>query len=182
MALLLAYSPFIVQTAINLGQQPGQVTYFSTVFKLAHMGLPILVHFGKGFYKNSSVDLSVDQLLFGKRDMKYLSRFFSLILLVSSTAHLVVASKLVFQLTPDASRSVVGFAFELVQVGCLTLNVIVWCLFVVWDMRRVNLTEVSLSMAFFGACIDSLLLGPAAVLAILWRWREHALENGRKRK
>lgn len=51
----------------------------------------------------------------------------------------------------------------------------------IWDMRRVNLTTKSPLSMFFCGSIGFILVSPAAVLAALWRWREHGLENGRKR-
>lgn len=181
--LVIAYTPLMIQLATKIGQQQEQEAYIAPwALSLAHLSLPILLHIGKRFYKSASDQLSVGQLLFEARDMKHLSSFLTLILFFASSSHLILVCKYLGNLNFELSNLTGTPSFECVQFGCLALTVVTWCLFVVWDMRRVNLTKASMPVILLGLMVGSVFLGPAAVLAGLWRWREQALENGRQRR
>lgn len=148
---------------------------------VVHISLPTLLFLGKRLYSCSSAGKSPFLPLFANMDLKPLSRLFATIFLFSSAAHLHFIANILNQSASDSPSPRITLTRELIQLGCLTLTVIAWCSFMVWDMRRVNLTQTSPILAFFGATVSSILLGPAAVLAALWRWREPVLERGRKR-
>lgn len=184
LTLLAAYIPIIAQGATMLGQKTGETVpvHAGWILPAAHASIPLLLHAGKRFYQNGAPQLSVGQLLFGTRDLKYVSRFFGIMFLISSTAHLLLVSMILPELGSDTRSFMIAPSLGLMQIGCLALTVMIWCTFVVWDMRRVNLTQASLSLTLLGTLIGSLILGPAAVLAGFWKWRETVLEKGRQRK
>lgn len=171
--LLFAYLATLIQSKIWPGD--GE-----TFLLLTHTSLSTLLYFGKRLYSSPSAGKSTFQLLFANMDLKHLSRLFTAIFLFSSAAHLHCLAGILNHSGSDSLPSGFGLTREWIQLGCLTLAVIAWCSFVVWDMRRVNLTQISQSLAFLGAVAGSILLGPAAVLAALWKWRESALERGRQ--
>ena len=151
------------------------------VMPLVHVSLPILLYAGKKLYPGLLSGPPSFQLLFGTGDMRYLSRLFAMLCLCTSTAHLVFVSKM-WELFGSSPLNLEMFLTPgWLQLGCLTLTVIVWCSFVAWDMRRVNLTQASPVLALLGAVIGCIFLGPAAVLAALWKWREPVLERGRQK-
>jgi hypothetical protein len=113
--------------------------------------------------------------------MKYLSQFFSMILALTSISHLVFFTRLVLYSVSTAFMAVTAPSLDVVQLASLTISVVTWCCFMVWDMRRVNLTTKSPLVMLFYSFITCVVVGPGAVLAALWRWRERELENGRKR-
>lgn len=182
--LVTAYTPIILWSATVLGRSPGETTtvHARLAIQLVHVSLPLLFHLGKCFYQSGAPQLSPVQILFGARDLKYVSRFFGIMFLVSSTAHLVLLSMVLPELSSGSRSLMIAPSVELVQIGCLGLVITVWCTFTVWDMHRVNLTEATLPVTLFSALVGTVILGPAAVLAGLWRWREYVLEKGRQRK
>jgi hypothetical protein len=149
---------------------------------MVHIVLPITLHIGKLFYQTGTTKLTVGQLLYSTRDMKYLSRFFGMILVLSSTAHLVLIRRLISYADFTTLKAVPAPSLELVQLVSLAASIVAWCCFTIWDMRRVNLTTNSPLVMLFGSFIACILLGPGAVLAALWRWRDRELEQGRKRE
>lgn len=147
---------------------------------LAYISLPILVKFGERLNAKVSIHLPVGELLFGTRDMKHLSRFFTFLFIFTSTAHLICVSKLLFEVYDDIGEQSSTSHSDWTRLGSLSIAVVSWCSFVVWDMRRVNLCKLSMPVAIICFMIGCVVLGPGAVLAILWRWRDQALENGRR--
>jgi uncharacterized membrane protein YqjE len=113
--------------------------------------------------------------------MKYLTPFFGMILVLATTAHLVLFSRLIYHSKSAPFKVMTAPSSELVQLASLIISVLAWCCFMIWDMRRVNLTTRSPFAMFFYGSIGCIFIGPAAVLAGLWQWRERELENGRKR-
>ncbi|KAJ5377440.1 uncharacterized protein N7496_004849 [Penicillium cataractarum] len=178
---LLTYTPCIFKILVpsswsgrgglpNSGWSPSMV----------YIALPIILHIGKLFYQTGATKLTVGQLLYSTRDMKYLSRFFGIILVLSSTAHLVLVGRLISYSDSTAFKAMTVPSVELVQLVSLAISVVAWCCFMIWDMGRVNLTTKSPLVMLFGSFIACILVGPGAVLAALWRWRECELEHGKK--
>jgi hypothetical protein len=148
---------------------------------LRHIALPITLHIGKLFYRTGTTKLTVGQLLYSTRDVKYLARFFGMLLVLATTAHWVLFIRLIYHSGPAAFKVMTAPSSELVQLASLIVSVLAWCCFTIWDMRRVNLTTRSPLVMFFCGSIGCIFIGPAAVLAGLWQWRERELENGRTR-
>lgn len=149
---------------------------------VSHLGFLFVLRCGAWGNKRLSEGLTMSQLQFEARDMKGLSRFYGLVFFVTSVSHVVLIGEslwgrpLIDLWAPDLLLS-----FQSTKMVSFTLSIAVWCLFTVWDMRRVNLTQISLAYAMFIAVTGSIFIGPAAVLAGLWWWREGVLENGRQR-
>lgn len=179
LALLVAHILIIAQGTIILRNLPEEAASIHSrwIMPTAHASLPLLVYVGKRLYQNGAPKLSVSQLLFGTRDLKYIKHFFSIMFLVSSTTHLLFVSMIL----PVFSFSM-ALSPGLIQIGRLSLVIVVWCTFVAWDMRRMNLIQVPLPFILLGILIDSFALGPAAALASFWKWRESVWEKGRQRK
>lgn len=184
LGIFAIYIPSTACFATILGHNPGETRPFRVeqVIPVVYASFPVLLHFGKHFFQAGAKELSFGQMLFGARDLKYISRFFSIIFLVSSTSHMVLVSRFSPEIVSDIRTLTTTPSAQLVQVGCLALVVVVWCTFTIWDMRRVNLTKISPLIMFFGALLGSFIIGPAAVLSGLWKWREGVLEMGRQRQ
>ncbi|KAJ5119894.1 hypothetical protein N7448_010563 [Penicillium atrosanguineum] len=184
LGILAMYIPIMACGATILGQNPGETgpMCVERVIPVVHASLPLLLRLGKHFFQTDTEELSVGQLLFGARDLKYISRFFNIIIVVSSTSHVVLVSRLFPEAVSDIRSLTITPSVQLLQVGCLALVVVVWCTFTIWDMRRVNLTKISPLVTFFCALLGTFIFGPAAVLSGLWKWREGVLEMGRQRK
>lgn len=180
-ALLITYTPRIFKIlAPSSWSGRGGVPNSGWSPSMVHVALPIILHIGKLFYKTGATKLTIGQLLYSTRDMKYISRFFGMILVLTSTAHLVLVSRLISSSDFTAFKAMTGPSLELVQLVSLTASVVAWCCFMIWDMRRVNLTTNSPLVMLFGSFIACILVGPAGVLAALWRWRERELEHGKR--
>ncbi|KAJ5111143.1 hypothetical protein N7532_001678 [Penicillium argentinense] len=180
-SLFIAYIPAALRVLPSLTQGERPDLSSNRILLASHLALPVLLHLGKRILGASSVKLSVGQRLFSSHDLKYLTRFYTLLFFLMSTAHLVLVSLAVPQVISDISALQIIGSWELTQFACLALAIVAWCLFAVWEMRRVDLTEVSLLTTFVVSTLSSILIGPAAVLFALWGWREHVLEIGRQR-
>jgi len=62
-----------------------------------------------------------------------------------------------------------------VDYWIIFLASLVWACLAVWDMRRVGKTNVSLVTSGALIVIGTILVGPAAVLAGVWYWRENLM-------
>lgn len=180
-AVLIAYAPLTMRAARTLLVKPdGDFLSAGWDTNLAHLSFPFLVQGGKEFLASASEGLKLTQLQFETRDMNDLSRFYNVLFLFTSAAHLVLLS----QFIPNFVTIVIAdltfnLSSEWVEIGSLTLAIVAWSLFTAWDMKRVNLTQISLPVVFLGSLVGSVLLGPATVLVGLWWWREYPLERGR---
>lgn len=146
----------------------------------AHLIMPLVLRLGRWVHEKNQPGIPPVELVCGSQDIAYLSRFFTLLLYLASAAHLAFASSLwsLFKagefwnlLNPTAA-----------EAGCLGLAILAWCYFVLWDLHRVNIMETPLPTALILVLLGSVLLGPSATLAALWRWREGTMEACRKRK
>lgn len=196
-AFLVAYAPLAIIIATSLsGNFKASPSLLVWAPFISHISLPFLVKYGAKFFKSASEGLHIYQLQYVTRDMKYLSRYYGLVFFLTSTAHAALLSHWLLPHCSTFSFDVAALtsanwdriwepvfktSSELVQIGSLAVMIIAWTAFTVWDMHRVNLTHLHWFLAFVLATIVSVFLGPAAVLAALWWWRETSLENGRKR-
>ncbi|KAJ5116194.1 hypothetical protein N7456_000542 [Penicillium angulare] len=174
-----SFFPFIVQLmGVKLIPEGGHINDASEwVLTAARFGLLIGIYGFRSFYKGTVKGLDVVQLHFQTRDLKSLRRFFGLSFFFSGIVHILLLRKfLTTQVLADMST------VELFQIVSLGTSIIFWCIFTVWDMRRVDLTNVSLLVTLLCAVTGSIVVGPAAVLAALWWWREAPLESGRHKK
>lgn len=55
------------------------------------------------------------------------------------------------------------------------LATLIWAYLAIWDLKRGRKTDVSLITAFLMIVIGSVVVGPAAVLAGVWYWRENVM-------
>ncbi|KAJ6157499.1 hypothetical protein N7470_005091 [Penicillium chermesinum] len=180
-ALLVSYGPLMARALWTLLTKPeGDGISNGWDTNLSHLSFPFLVN-GIGDMMMGD-PLKISQLQFDFRDMDCLSQFYNVLFLAASAGHVMLISQFIPYITtvPIADLSL-SLCAEWVEIGCLTLAVVAWSLFTVWDMQRVNLTQVSLLKAFLGAVVGSVLIGPAAVLTGLWWWRKYPLERGRNK-
>lgn len=181
MALLVAYTPSVLKFWHSSMSAPKAFVASGWNPYLMHIALPVTLHIGKLFYDKGASKLTVGQLLYSTRDLKYLTRFFGILLVLATIAHWMLLSRLISYSGSTAFETVARPSTELVQLASLAISVLTWCCFMTWDMRRVNLTTRSPLAMFFCSSIGCIIFGPAAVLTALWQWREIKLENGRKR-
>lgn len=180
--LLVAYIPVLRKFMPLINQKETQSSIHNDwAILISHIGLPILLQIGSRIFKNPSAKLSVSQVHFQSRDLKYLTRFYGCLALLAATAHAIFMSQVFPRSIADFSFLRLTTSWELVRLGCLSFVIMGWCLFTVWDMRRVSLTRTSLVGGFVIITTVVFLVGPAALLAGFWGWREHSLERGRRK-
>lgn len=68
------------------------------------------------------------------------------------------------------------------QLALTGIAIILWLLFTVWDLRRVNATDVSWTRTVLYITLGAVLFGPASCLAATWCWKEVTLERSRTRE
>lgn len=178
--VVLAYIPL----AYALNTHPQATNNLQSILiealPLTHLGLPIIVYIAKSLYGMASQELSLIEYLYGTKDMKGLARFYGLIILISSTAHAVFLTRIIYQTEYLSFTSIMSQAWpSLLKMISVTMAIVVWCAFTAWDLRRVNLTKISPIVVLILSIVGSVILGPGSVLAALWMWREQALQHGR---
>lgn len=183
MALSVAYIVPTIQAMANMSipsalssRVPGTL-----LLSFAHVGMPIALRIFEKLERKSP-QTSVQEVLYGTQDMKYLSQFFTTLCVAASTVRLVFVTSFYPRLMTGAFSQIAVSSMEWIQLEHLGITVLLWCLFIVWDLKRVNVMDVSLGTASVIILGGYTLFGPAAVLAGLWRWRESAMEKSRKRK
>ena len=88
---------------------------------------------------------------------------------------------------PQLSRGYLGlteamhFIFQVDWVVIFAAS-LVWCVQAIWDLRLMGKTDVGVGKGIMMVALGSLLLGPGAVIALVWLWREDKLvEKGREK-
>lgn len=181
-ALVLTYTAAICASVRGLGRIPT-FGFESALWQTAHVGLPVLVSVVKESFKGSMNIPTGVKLVWGDTDIPYLSRFQGLILFISSTTHvLFVASCVRLELGSRGTGLVYCLAGDVMQFTLVGLAIILWLLFTVWDLRRVNATDVSWIRTVLNITLGTVLFGPASCLAATWCWREVTLERSRTRE
>lgn len=122
------------------------------------------------------------EALYGTSDMPYLSWFYNLGILSTSTLHVVIASRVFPRIPGTTAVKEMVLSSEGVQLASLTAVNLIWFVFTIWDLRRTNVLQSPLSFAVPSVLLGSICFGPAATLLGLWKWREGALERSRARK
>lgn len=152
------------------------------ILSLVQLGLPILVSLGQWLSKREPPSANFAEALYGTRDMPYLSRFYNFSFLITSTLHIVIASRIFPHIQDVAAVKEMVFSSEGRQLGCLIGAILIWSVLTIWDLRRTNVFQTSLFLAVPAVTIGSICFGPAATLIELWKRRESALERSRQRK
>jgi hypothetical protein len=153
-------------------QSLGEISAFS------HFAFPIVVYILRkavqATAKPSTTTAEADAAALKLRtsfaradDIKYLHRYYDTIFLVASVTHV------------SGAASAAGVDFhEFVSLAPVVLGLSV---FIVWDLKRVNIWNGSVVWAFVYVLLGLVLIGPGAVLVGMWRWRETRIEEGRNR-
>lgn len=181
-ALVLTYTAAICVSVRGFGRIPT-IGFEPTLWQTAHVGLPVVVSVVKETFKGSMNIPTGVKSVWGDADIPYLSRFQGLILFISSTAHvLFMVSCVRLELGSRGTGLVYCSAGDVMQFALVGLAIILWLFFTVWDLRRVNATDVSWTRAVLYIALGTVLFGPASCLAATWCWREVTLERSRTRE
>lgn len=170
--LFVAYSaPILLALRVH-----AHSTMSGCLICTAHFSLPVLIMLGQKFSKGGPSSSNITVSVYGARDMPYLSQFYNLLLIVTSTLHIALSGQILQQVRK------IGLGYETAQLACLALAITVWCCFTVWDLRRTNITHALLPSNLTWVVLGVIFLGPAATLVGLWKVREVAWEASRMRK
>lgn len=167
---------YLAPILLALREQHTQSTVASWFISTAHVSLPVLVILGKSFSKGGPSTSNIAESVYGTLDMPYLSQFYNMLLILTSTLHFALCGQIMQQVTN------IGFGYEIAHLACLALAITVWCCFTVWDLRRTNITHAFLPGSFIWVLLGVIFLGPAATLIGLWKVREVAWEASRMKK
>lgn len=85
--------------------------------------------------------------------MPYLSKFYNLAFVITSTLHIIIASRVFPHLDATALKTII-FSSQGAQLTSLITATIVWCIFTLWDLRRTNINQ---TFFFFSCCFCSTL-------------------------
>lgn len=169
-ALILVYALPVFQ---SLNNAYGSADYS---WNVAHCALPLIAYAGKVIRPLSSVPSDVD-VVFSNVDIPYQMQFQMAILLVSSTFHFFLAFTYGLQLLNGGAELVLLQIWT--ELSSLVAVTTTWCLYTVWELRRVNATDTPVARAWMYIILGTVFHGPAATLAYTWSWRTAQLAKAR---
>lgn len=170
-ALVIIYTAAICASVRGFGRIPT-IGFEPVLWQTAHVGLPVVVSVVKDIFKGSmDIPTGVKSIFQG------------LIFFISSTTRvLFMASCVRLKLGSRATGFVYCSAGDVMHFVLVGLAIILWLLFTVWDLGRVNATDVSWARTVLYITLGTALFGPAGCLAATWCWREVTLERPRTRE
>lgn len=141
------------------------------------------LHIGKLFYQRGSTKLTVGQLLYSTRDIKYITRFFGMIVVLATTAHSIILGTLIFHTGSAAFKTVTTPSSELAQLGCFCS-----CVVLFHDLgyapsepdNEIPSFDVFLRLYWFYSCQPCCRFGSFMALAGAWvgKWQEESIGQG----
>ncbi|KAL2846194.1 hypothetical protein BJY01DRAFT_175948 [Aspergillus pseudoustus] len=131
------------------------------------------------FFKRSGGPSWVPSIQWGSSDIKPISRFFSLVFVDVGFCHMGFVKDNLIPALRDASAG--HLTDEVLRFETLLLVMVLWLLFTVWDLRRVNVVDWSLSRAALYIFAGFAFVGPGATLVAAWWVREKVWERSRHR-
>jgi len=157
------------------------------LWSFSHATLPLAIWpIAKWIARRSTGSIRGPAILWGDQDMKYTTRFFSLMSMFSLVGYLFsnpLKGQSGAKLIPLYSLVVQGSSLDPSEVRILLLDLIMMAFlcFIIWDTRRINASNAGLSTILL-AISNALLFGPAVALANLWSTRETQWEASRQRQ
>ena len=165
-ALFLVYT---VPTALFLAYPQISERQQQHTWNIAHCALLLVSYMGSKLLRLITNLPSGIDAVFTDVDVPYQKSFHMTVLLGSSVVHVFAALR---------------HAAELLQVGTdlttlpvvkdlssLSAVIAVWCLFIAWDLKRVNAVNISFLQSCVYILAMMMLCGPAATLAGTMSWR-----------
>lgn len=181
-ALVLIYTAAICASVRGFGRIPT-ISFEPVLWQTAHVGLRVVASVVKDIFKGSMDIPTGVNSIWGDADIPYISRFQGLIFFISSTTHvLFMASCVRLKLGSRGTGFVYCSAGDVMHFVLVGLAIILWLLFTVWDLGRVNATDISWARTVLYITLGTALFGPAGCLAATWSWREVTLERSRTRE
>ncbi|KAF7503251.1 hypothetical protein GJ744_004042 [Endocarpon pusillum] len=138
-------------------------------WNIAHCALPLVSYMGSKLLRVITDLPSGIDAVFSDVDVPYQKSFQMTILLGSSVVHVFAALRHaaeLFQVGTDLTTLAV-----VKDLSSLSAVIVVWCLFIAWDLKRVNAVDVSFPQSCVYILAMTMLCGPAATLAGTMSWR-----------
>lgn len=181
-AFIVTYAiPIIgtVQTLRGISAASLNINVLLASWQIAHLCFPVTL-----FICSKVVEIASDSLVpeafYSTIDIRYQSWFHILIFLVTSTTHLSLFSAYISQFRRGNVHELL-VSLDIIRTLLLSLTIAAWCVFTIWDLHRVNITDVTVGWAVFAVLMGSVIFGPAATLTLMWDWRESHIEKARAR-
>lgn len=186
-ALVLAYSSAVGYGIVGM---LGSSTWLIDVagfklssWSLAHAGFPAIVSVVTRIFSKIMIVPRGPGSIWTDADIPYISRFQYLILLISSTTHVVFLTRL-FHTISHTGHFCFAFVTDepTIQFGSFVIAIALWLFFSVSELRRVRATDISYRRMALYILLGAVIFGPSSCLAAGWYWREATLEKSRTRK
>jgi hypothetical protein len=113
--------------------------------------------------------------------LPYLLKTYNILAFITAILYVLLLSQVLPKFAGMGHILVTRFSTQGVQLLGLSLAIMVWCAFTAWELHRTNIvqTHYAINIAYF--CVKFIFLGPAATLAMMWKWHEIAMERSRGR-
>ncbi|KAL3471107.1 hypothetical protein BJX99DRAFT_238199 [Aspergillus californicus] len=116
----------------------------------------------------------------GSFDMTYTTRLFASGFVIPGISHAFFISRYLLPAIRASPSELL--TQDALNFGVFSLLIAVWIVFTVWDLHRVNITNLSLAKTAVFAILGVALTGPGASIIATWWWRERVWENARQRQ
>lgn len=173
--LLIAYVPSIIWALMS----SADLTLYHWTVSASHFALPLTVYLGLKLSKRNFRKPTIPELLYRNGDIPHLLRTYNILTVACATFHVLTVSQLFPHFLKTDFVTTALFTGEVLQLMALSLAIIAWCSFTIWDLHRTHIIHTRPFADIIFCCVTCLLLGPAATLARTWKRREIALEESR---
>ncbi|KAJ9296083.1 hypothetical protein DTO271G3_5658 [Paecilomyces variotii] len=150
----------------------GGITYS---WRTAQLLYPTMVFATMKLFRLSS-ERDINALK-GNSDIKYLWGTLALVLVLTSSASLLLITRIV----QEEGLSLSLAHHLLAPSNSVTSAIFLWSVFTVWDLARIKAPGIELRAGLFSVIVVSIVGGSPAALAYVWMLRERALERGREK-
>ncbi|KAJ5440513.1 Monooxygenase FAD-binding [Penicillium cf. griseofulvum] len=177
--ILIAYIPSILWALVS---SHGVWAAINWPFAASHLAFPVVIHLGLTLSRHDPPKSNIPESLYGKRDLPHLIKTYNILIFITATLHILILCQLGLLDLTTGSVAAVAFSYEGVQLMVLSLVIMVWCFFITWDLRRVRILQTHWLSDMSCYFMAGLFLGPAATLISMWKAREVAMEDSRRRR
>jgi hypothetical protein len=176
---MIAYTPSILWALVTYH---GAWAATNWTFAASHLAFPVVIYLGLRLSRHDQPKSNIPESLYGKRDLPHLIKTYNILIFITATLHILIVSQLGVLNLATGSVAAVAFSYEGVQFMVLSFVIMVWCFFTTWDLRRVRIIQTHWLSDMSCYFMAGLFLGPAATLISMWKLREIAMEDSRKRR
>ncbi|KAE8151458.1 hypothetical protein BDV25DRAFT_138877 [Aspergillus avenaceus] len=181
-ALLIAYSLPAISIVIPHETRIRGTPITEGLAGAAHIAFPFLVSLAYTRLRKNAPNAEIIKSLYGVQDMPYLVKFYNVLIVGTTSCHIVHLYPVIRQLLRLGMAQNGSMWCGTSTPLMLSITILVWCVFTVWNLHRVNVSQTPVPVALIWILLGIIFLGPATTMVWIWKQREALLEKSRQRK